>query len=39
MNSYKGIGVKTMNSSVNYVGMSVKVWYMCCGSVLYMIAL
>ena len=23
----------------SYVGMNVRVWYMCCGSVLYMIAL
>ena len=33
------VGVKMVIGSVSYVGMNVRVWYMCSGSVLYMIAL
>ena len=35
------LGVKMVIGSVSYVGMNVRVWYMCSGSVLYtcMIAL
>ena len=29
------IGVKMVIGSVGYVGMNVRVWYMCSGSVLY----
>ena len=33
------IGVKMAIGSISYVGMNVRVWYICSGSVLYMIAL